>query len=205
MSSDITYACLTEENLAKKLHDIAYSPETPIWETTESVMLKAFELGHQITRRTLENPDFRITKLCVVPRGGLFVANVLSRSFGMSGDQVLSLGLTRYGTEHPELAGEFKLGQIPEKKLVEGQSVLVVDEVYDTGQTMVKAKDIMHGLGAASVYSGVIHYKPGMNSSGVEPDFQVEETNGWVHYPWEAFDPFGLIYKNALNGNGTPE
>ena len=177
--------------------------DAPIWETWDSVFLKTTTLGHEIIRRSLEDPGERITRIAVVPRGGLYMVNVLSRMLGLSGSEVLSLSISKYDREHPTEAGAFRVGSIPSRESVEGQVVLLADEVHDTGETMERAKNTLLELGAASVRTAAIHYKPGPNTTGTMPDFFVVETDGWVHYPWETIDPSGTLYRHVLR-DGQP-
>jgi hypoxanthine phosphoribosyltransferase len=172
--------------------------DSPVWETWDSVFLKTTTLGHEIIQQTLKDPSERITRIAVVPRGGLYMVNVLSRMLGLGGAEVLSLSISKYDRAHPTQAGAFKIGSIPARDAVEGQVVLLADEVHDTGETMLVAKKALLDLGAASVRTAAIHYKPGPNTTGTAPDFFVVETNGWVHYPWETIDPGGTLYRAAL-------
>ncbi len=177
--------------------------DAPIWETWDSVFLKTTTLGHEIIRRTLGDPAERITRIAVVPRGGLYMVNVLSRMLGLSGSEVLSLSISKYDREKPDQAGEFRIGSLPAREAVEGQVVLLADEVHDTGETMQRAKETLFDLGAVAVRTAVIHYKPGPNVTGTIPDFFVVETNGWVHYPWETIDPGGTLYHHALGSRSV--
>lgn len=171
----------------------------PVWETWESVFLKTTALGDRIIERTLARGQ-HITRIAFVPRGGLYLANVLSRMLGLSGDQTISLGISKYDREHPMQAGNFKIGQLPDESQVAGQVVLLVDEVHDSGRTAEWARDALIELGAAAVLMAVIHYKPDANATGYEPDFYIEAVNGWVHYPWEPIDLLGSVYQAALRG-----
>ena len=64
-------------------------PETPIWETWDSVFLKTTTLEHANIQQKLEDPAERITRIAVVPRDGMYMVNVLSRMLGLSGSEVL--------------------------------------------------------------------------------------------------------------------
>ncbi len=173
--------------------------DAPVWETWDSVFLKTTTLGHEIIRATLDQPSEMISRIAVVPRGGLYMVNVLSRMLGLSGSEVLSLSISKYDREHPTRAGEFRVGSLPSREAVEGQVILLADEVHDTGETMQRASEILLDLGAASVRTAAIHYKPGPNTTGTAPDFFVVETDGWVHYPWETIDPAGTLYRHLLD------
>src|ERR1700746_2768359 len=101
--------------------------DAAVWETWESVFLKTSALGNMIIERNLLSGQ-RITRIAFVPRGGLYLVNILSRMLGLSGDQVISIGVSKYSREHPTQAGEFKVGQLPDRTTVDGQVILLVDE-----------------------------------------------------------------------------
>jgi hypoxanthine phosphoribosyltransferase len=172
-------------------------PTAAVWETWESVFLKTTALGNMIIERSLASGP-RITRIAFVPRGGLYLVNILSRMLGLSGDEVICVGVSKYSREHPRQAGDFKIGQLPDRAHVAGQVVLLVDEVHDTGRTAEWTRAKLTELGAAAVPMAVIHYKPGANATSYEPDFYLEPTNGWVHYPWEPIDSLGSVYHAAL-------
>ncbi len=176
--------------------------DAPIWETWESLLQKTTALGNEIIKHTLTDPKKRIDRIAVVPRGGLYIVNILARMLALSGDQVLSLGISKYDRHEANKAGLFKIGQLPTHLQVEGHRVLLADEVHDTGETTEKAVNILTELGAEVVLTAAIHYKPEPNETGRIPDFYIEATNGWVHYPWEVIDPQGSVYQNAMK-NGS--
>jgi hypoxanthine phosphoribosyltransferase len=60
--------------------------------------------------------------------------------------------------------------------------MLLVDEVADTGDTLLHAINHVKELGVKEVRSAVLHYKP---TSVVKPDFFMVETTSWIVYPWE--------------------
>ena len=170
-----------------------------VWETWESVFLKTTALGNRIIEQTLARGQ-HITRIAFVPRGGLYLANVLSRMLGLSGNQTISLGISKYDRAHPMRDGNFKIGQLPDASQVAGQVVLLVDEVHDSGRTAEWARNALVELEAAAVLMAVLHYKQGANATGYEPDFYIEAINGWVHYPWETIDLLGSVYQAALRG-----
>jgi hypoxanthine phosphoribosyltransferase len=184
--------------VAGNVRAMADTFDAPVWETWDSVFLKTTTLGHQVIRHTLDDPSARITRIAVVPRGGLYLVNVLSRMLGFGGSDIVSLSISKYDRDHPTHAGQFTIGSIPARESIEGQVVLLADEVHDTGETMQLAKKTLLDLGALRVYTAVIHYKPEPNVTGTKPDFYVVETNAWVHYPWEPIDPAGTLYRYAL-------
>jgi hypoxanthine phosphoribosyltransferase len=79
--------------------------------------------------------------------------------------------------------------QFPAERQVEGQRILVVDDVWDSGSTAVAVRDRLRKAGAR-VEVCVLHYKPGQSRfPGDGPDFYAEETDAWVVYPWDPAHP----------------
>jgi hypoxanthine phosphoribosyltransferase len=113
---------------------MAHPSYPAVWETWESVFLKTTSLGNMIIERSLARGE-RITRIAFVPRGGLYLANILSRMLGLSGDQAISLGVSRFNREHPRQAGDSRSASYPTSPTF-GQVVLLVDEVHDTGRRL---------------------------------------------------------------------
>ncbi|MCG2892444.1 MAG: phosphoribosyltransferase, partial [Vulcanisaeta sp.] len=68
--------------------------------------------------------------------------------------------------------------------------VLLVDDVADTGMTLMTAKDELLRLGARGVRTAVLDYKA--VSSRYVPDYYAYKWTRWVYiiYPWENFEAF---------------
>lgn len=65
---------------------------------------------------------------------------------------------------------------------LEGKTILIVDEVADTGDSLYHAIDHVKHLGVEEQRSAVLHLKP---TSRVVPDYYMVETTSWTVYPWE--------------------
>jgi hypoxanthine phosphoribosyltransferase len=63
------------------------------------------------------------------------------------------------------------------------KNTLLVDEVADSGDTLLHAIEHVKKLGVDAVRSAVLHYKP---TSIVKPDYFMVETSSWTVYPWET-------------------
>ena len=128
--------------------------------------------------------------LFVLPRGGFMPANVVSRRLGFGALDIVSGSMTSYllGNTNSQ---SLECGQMPPQNLIEGKHILAIDEVSDTDETLEGVREFAYKLGALSVKTGVLVYKPGRNTSGVVPDFFVMKHNGWVDFYWEAHDEVG--------------
>jgi hypoxanthine phosphoribosyltransferase len=62
---------------------------------------------------------------------------------------------------------------------------LAVDDVSDTGSSLVKAVQHLIDMGAGSVMVATIHVKPW---TIFIPDFYIEVTDAWIIYPWESYE-----------------
>jgi len=65
---------------------------------------------------------------------------------------------------------------------VEGERVLVVDDVADTGESLRVVQTHLGEKGATEVKIATIYYKPW---SVLIPDYYEKETSSWIIFPWE--------------------
>jgi hypothetical protein len=68
---------------------------------------------------------------------------------------------------------------------IKGKRVLLVDDIADTGTSLLAAKKHMEEKGASAVRIACIHRKPG---SALEPDYYVMTSGAWIVYPWEMHE-----------------
>ena len=154
-------------------------------------------IGNAVERKLTPPPN----RLLMIPRGGYFPADTLTRALDISGLANIFLGAKSYD-EETDLPGKILFGQVPPVELVVGQNILIVDEVCDTGQTLYAAHQLMDDMGANSVISGVLQYKPDETKTGYIPNFWGELTDMWVRYAPEAQDELGRIYRERLRAAG---
>lgn len=70
---------------------------------------------------------------------------------------------------------------------LDGKNVLLVDDVSDTGDTLVLAREHLAELGADAVRIAVMHHK---QTSTVQPDFFAHRIIKWrwIIYPWAVYE-----------------
>ncbi len=68
---------------------------------------------------------------------------------------------------------------------LKGKRVLIVDDVADTGHSLLVAADYVKKLGAKESRMATLHFKP---ASEFKPDFFLESTDAWIVYPWEVHE-----------------
>ena len=87
---------------------------------------------------------------------------------------------------------------------VEGQDILVIDDVTDTGKTLVTAREYLQSLRPGSIRTGVLHHK---NTSMFTPDFYAKLVPDWhwIVYPWALHEDLtGFVEKVMTRGSATP-
>lgn len=147
------------------------------WEEVYGQSLKLAEL----IKAAGEQFDYMV----VVPRGGYFVANVVARELDFGVTKLLHAGVGSYDSGQGNQRPELSIGEMPTVETVRGKSLLIIDEVCDSGETLAFVTDYFNKSGAKLVKSGVLHYKPINSRAGYKPDWFVEQTDKWVVYPWE--------------------
>jgi hypoxanthine phosphoribosyltransferase len=117
-----------------------------------------------------------------ITRGGLVPAGMLAYRLDLR--EILVAGVEFYraggGTHDTPQVGHF-----PDASLLTGRRVLVIDEVWETGETMTEVLTRVRAAGAKPV-SAVIHYKPSRSRVAGQPDHWAAIADGWVTYPYKA-------------------
>jgi hypoxanthine phosphoribosyltransferase len=120
--------------------------------------------------------------ILVITRGGMVPACLISERTGIR--NILCAAVILYEDEERSLP-EPAFVQFPEDRHVRGRRILVVDDVWDSGTTVMAVRDRLRRAGATADVC-VLHFKPGRNLfPGDGPDYHAAETNGWIVYPWD--------------------
>ena len=119
-------------------------------------------------------PDLMIA----ISRGGFDPARIMSDQLNIR--KLASLQIIYYTglnsrKEEPEVL-------FPLNAQVEGLKVLVVDDVSDSGNSLIVVKKYVEEKGASEVKLATLHHKPW---SKLIPDFYAEKVDKWIIYPWE--------------------
>ncbi len=86
---------------------------------------------------------------------------------------------------------------------VANKKVLVVDDVADSGKSLLVAKRHVINKKASNVKIATLFYKPW---SIIIPDYYVKETSAWIIFPWEVRETIFKIASKLLNeGKSYPE
>ncbi len=120
--------------------------------------------------------DFEPDVIVGISRGGLVPARILS---DILGKRVLILGMEFYKGINERKDRPAITQELPK---LEGLKILLVDDVSDSGKSLVTAMELLKGN---KVKTATLHYKP---HSSYKPDYFVETSNSWIVYPWEVHE-----------------
>jgi hypoxanthine phosphoribosyltransferase len=146
-----------------------------------------YNLTLRLSERVVES-GFKPDAVIGIARGGWIPARILSDVLYAETLQNIRI---EYYSDVGEKGREPKITQ-PITGSMEGRSILLVDEVADTGDSLYYAIDHVETLGAGDVKTAVLHWKPW---SRVKPDFYMVQTESWTVYPWEMRESIIALVK----------
>ncbi len=148
------------------------------------------------TARMIMKSGFRPDFMVGLARGGWVLARVLCDFLAVK--DLISLKVEHWGiTATPD--GEAKI-KYPFKVDLMGRRVLVVDDIADTGKSLIVATNYVRKLNPSEVRTATLIL---LKDSKFKPDFYGEEmTWRWVIFPWNYVeDMCNLVAK--VSGGGA--
>lgn len=98
-----------------------------------------------------------------------------------------SVGIANYDEQNIMLPYPVLYQPLPSSVQFQNKSVLIIDEVADSGKTFVKAREHVLSFTPRRLYTAVLHHK---ELSMFAADFVGEHVGQeWIVYPWEEFNP----------------
>lgn len=130
-------------------------------------------------------PQFRGTydALLMITRGGIVPGGILSEALDIK--YLLTAAVEFHTGVQKRLAWPTFL-QFPGDSLLRGRRILVVDDVWGSGRTIMTVKSRVETAGAIPELC-VLHYKPAESMfRDAAPDYYAAVTDAWMIYPWEV-------------------
>lgn len=119
--------------------------------------------------------------LLVVTRGGMVPACLISEQANIR--NIVAAAVMFYTGVGETLPDPVFL-QFPADALLYGKRVLIVDDVWDTGRTIVAVKQRILAAGGRPDLA-VLHYKPNRSMFEDRPTYYADTTDAWIVYPWD--------------------
>ena len=126
-------------------------------------------------------PRHEVDVMLAITRGGMVPAGMLAYRLGIRNILVAAV---EYYDDHGKPGPSPTFFQFPADPLLRGQRVLIVDEVWDSGTTIVAVAERVRQAGGIPT-TVVLHYKPERSKVDAVPDYHAATTDAWVVYPFK--------------------
>ena len=154
--------------------------------SAQDLLEDSFRLG----LRVLES-GFKPTMIIAIWRGGtpvgMAVQEIMSYC-GVESDHIAIRTSSYSGVDERGAVAVHGLNYII-KKICHDDRVLIVDDVFDTGNTIVAVIEELtkraRGNTPEDIRVAVPWYKPSRNETDIEPDYCIRETSEWLVFPHE--------------------
>ncbi len=133
---------------------------------------------------TVLTHNANINEIVAISRGGLTLGHLLSDFLRIPISTITIQSYTDIQTQ-----GELKITaelQTP----IAGKHILLVDDVADSGKTLVRAIEYLKTFEPKQVTTLTMFYKP---RSVYRPDFYARETTDWILFPYEPTEMIMLL------------
>ena len=129
----------------------------------------------------IKNSGYEPDVIIALARGGWFAGRVLCDFLGL--DDLSSLKIEHYVGAAAIDSGEPYIKYPLSDGVIKGKKVLIVDDIVDTGKSMLSAKAYVEGRNPIEVRTASLQY---LGSSKIDPDYVGErlEDWAWIVYPW---------------------
>lgn len=140
------------------------------------------EAGRALAQQVADD-GYRPDVVLAIARGGLLPAGAVSYALGSK--NVFAMNVEFYTGVDQRLAMPVVLPPVLDVVDIQGASVLVVDDVADTGRTLQLVLDFCADH-VREVRTAVIYEKP---QSLVRCEYVWRRTDRWIDFPWSAQPP----------------
>ena len=138
----------------------------------------ARELAQQIVDSGYE-PDVMLS----ITRGGLLPAGAIAYALDQKNIHIINVEF--YTGVDERLPAPVFLPPLPATTYLDGRSVLIIDDVADTGETLRLVRDFCDEHTSES-RTAVLYEKP---RSVIACDYVWKRTDEWIAFPWSSLPP----------------
>ena len=131
----------------------------------------------------IHDDGYRPDMILSIARGGLLIGGALGYALGVKNTFTMSVEF--YTGVNERLTMPVVLPPVPNKIDLTGATVLVADDVADTGATLKLVREFC-GSHVKEVRSAVLYEKP---HSIEKPTYAWRKTDKWIEFPWSTLPP----------------
>lgn len=123
----------------------------------------------------------KIDLIIAISRGGLIPAAYLA--YALDVKNVIAISVSSYKNKKQT---KLKMINAPNKKDLLNKNILVIDDICDSGNTLVFIEDYLKKNKAKNIKTATIFLNK--KKSKYVPDYYGEETTIWIVFPWDKFE-----------------
>lgn len=132
---------------------------------------------------TIAQDGFRPDAIIAIARGGLTLAGALG--YALNVKMLGSLNVEFYSDVEQTLEAPVVLPPTLDHASLEGKSILLVDDVADSGRTLSLVLQLLEA-GGGEVRTVCLYAKP---QTVQEPTYTWRRTDKWINFPWSVEGP----------------
>lgn len=140
------------------------------WDNVMDLTIKVSEL--------IVNDGYKPDIVIGIARGGVIIAKIIEDLLGVGNMSSIEIKLYK-GIDK---RGEEAVITQPLPTNIKGLRVLLIDDISDTGATLLTAYNYLRNQGALSIKTATLIVKPWTK---FKPNYYADETTAWVIFPWE--------------------
>jgi uncharacterized protein len=134
--------------------------------------------------QAIADDGYRPDLILAIARGGLLPAGAVSYALDVKNLHLVNVEF--YTGVDARLDLPVMLPPVPHADALSGATVLIVDDVADTGATLKLVRDFCTEHQAAETRCAVIYEKP---HSEVKCEYVWSRTDRWINFPWSTEPP----------------
>ena len=159
---------------------MANGSETP---EREILTYELFGTAARELATTIAQDGFRPDAIIGIARGGLTLAGALG--YALNVKMLGSLNVEFYTDVEKTLEAPVVLPPTLDQASLEGKSILLVDDVADSGRTLALVLQLLEA-GGGEVRTVCLYAKP---QTVQEPTYTWRHTDKWINFPWSVEGP----------------
>lgn len=149
----------------------------------EVLTWQLFGIASRELAQTIADDGFAPTLILTIARGGLLPAGSLG--YALDVKNLIAMNVEFYTGVDERLDMPVMLPPVPATVDLAGASVLIVDDVADTGETLKLVRDFC-AAHVAEARCAVIYEK---SRSAVKCEYVWRRTDQWINFPWSSEPP----------------
>jgi len=141
---------------------------------------EGFGLAVRELAQSIADSGYKPDAILSIARGGFLIGGALGYALGVK--NTLAMSVEFYTGENQRLPVPVVLPPIPKVSDFQGLSILIADDVADTGETLKLVQEFV-APHVRQARSAVLFEKP---HSAIKPDYAWQKTDKWINFPWST-------------------